>query len=69
MVSSCTRRGVVDSSRMYSTVSMLRTIGLILGMAPMSQYDGGATPMHERSVFAAKPPRRGVLTLLCSPRF
>ena len=32
-------------SRMYTTTSMLRTIELILGLPPMSQYDAGATPM------------------------
>ena len=30
---------------MYSTSSMLRTIELILGLPPMSQYDASATPM------------------------
>jgi hypothetical protein len=30
---------------MYSTASMLRTIELILGMPPMTQYDAAATPM------------------------
>ena len=40
-------------SRMYSTASMLRTIELILGLPPMSQYDAGATPMWE--CFAASP--------------
>jgi len=34
-------------SRMYSTVSVLRTIELILGLPPMSQYDAAATPMWE----------------------
>src|SRR5438309_7929787 len=38
------RRGVVDHT-MYSTVSMLRTIELILGLPPMSQFDAAATPM------------------------
>jgi len=38
------KRGFVDHT-MYSTTSMLRTIELILGMPPMSQYDAGATPM------------------------
>lgn len=33
--------------RMYSTASALRTIELILGLPPMSQYDAGATPMWE----------------------
>jgi len=30
---------------MYSTTSVLRTIELILGLSPMSQYDAAATPM------------------------
>ncbi len=34
-------------STMYSTASMLRTIELILGLPPMSQYDAAATPMWE----------------------
>jgi YVTN family beta-propeller protein len=37
-------RGYVDHT-MYSTSSMLRTIELILGLPPMSQYDAAATPM------------------------
>ncbi len=32
---------------MYSTTSMLRTIELILGLPPMSQYDAASTPMWE----------------------
>lgn len=40
-------------SRMYSTASMLRTIELILGLPPMSQYDAAATPMWE--CFTATP--------------
>jgi len=38
------KRGIVDHT-MYSTSSMLRTIELILGLPPMSQYDAAATPM------------------------
>ena len=38
------KRKFVDHT-MYSTSSMLRTIELILGMPPMSQYDAAATPM------------------------
>ncbi len=37
--------GTVDS-RFYNTDSMLRTMGLILGMAPMCQYDAIATPFR-----------------------
>jgi len=38
------KRGFVDHT-MYSTSGMLRTIELILGLKPMSQYDAAATPM------------------------
>ncbi len=38
------KRKFVDHT-MYSTTSMLRTMELILGMPPMSQYDAAATPM------------------------
>lgn len=38
------KRGFVDHT-MYSTTSMLRTMELILGMPPMTQYDAAATPM------------------------
>ncbi|MFM8578607.1 MAG: alkaline phosphatase family protein, partial [Planctomycetaceae bacterium] len=38
------RRGAVDST-LYSTSSMLRTIELILGLDPMSQFDAAAMPM------------------------
>ncbi|MBI5396509.1 MAG: beta-propeller fold lactonase family protein [Verrucomicrobia bacterium] len=44
VISPYTRRGAVDST-MYSTSSMLRTIELILGLKPMSQFDAAATPM------------------------
>lgn len=55
------KRGFVDHT-MYSTSSMLRTIELILGLPPMSQYDAAATPMFRSfsekanlSPFKAKP--------------
>jgi len=38
------KRGFVDHT-MYSTSGMLRTMELILGLPPMSQYDAAATPM------------------------
>ncbi len=38
------KRNYVDHT-MYSTTSMLRTMELILGMPPMTQYDAAATPM------------------------
>jgi Phosphoesterase family len=45
VVSPYTRRKSVDST-MYTTSSMLRTMELILGLPPMSQYDAAATPMY-----------------------
>ncbi|MEO6612640.1 MAG: bifunctional YncE family protein/alkaline phosphatase family protein [Chitinophagaceae bacterium] len=38
------KRNYVDHT-MYSTSSMLRTMGLILGVPPMTQYDAAAEPM------------------------
>jgi YVTN family beta-propeller protein len=38
------KTGFIDHT-MYSTSSMLRTIELILGLKPMSQYDAAAEPM------------------------
>jgi YVTN family beta-propeller protein len=38
---------------MYSTSGMLRTMELILGLPPMSQYDAGALPMYD--CFTSKP--------------
>jgi sugar lactone lactonase YvrE len=51
VVSPWTKRGHVDSS-LYSTASMLRTMELILGLKPMSQFDAAARPMYQS--FAAK---------------
>lgn len=39
------KRRHVDSA-MYSTASMLRTMELILGLKPMSQFDAAARPMY-----------------------
>ena len=46
------RGGLVDST-MYTTVSYVRTMELILGLPPMTQYDALATPMF--SVFGTTP--------------
>ncbi len=46
VISPFTRRGAVDST-MYSTASMVRTMELILGLPPLTQYDAAATPMYE----------------------
>lgn len=44
VISPYTKRRVTVSE-MYSTASMLRTMELILGLPPMSQFDAAATPM------------------------
>ncbi len=45
VVSPYTQSGKVDST-MYSTASVLRTMELILGLRPMSQFDAAARPMY-----------------------
>jgi YVTN family beta-propeller protein len=44
-ISPYVKRGIIDST-LYTTSSMLRTIELLLGLPPMSQYDAAATPMY-----------------------
>jgi YVTN family beta-propeller protein len=58
-----TRRGALDST-LYTTSGMLRTIELILGLPPMSQYDAAAIPMYrsfqsqpDLTPFDARPAR------------
>jgi len=46
VVSPYTKRSSVDSN-MYSTSSMLRTMELILGLKPMTQFDAAARPMYD----------------------
>jgi len=46
VISPFVRRKHLDSTQ-YSTASMLRTIELILGIPPLSQYDAAAKPMYE----------------------
>ena len=64
-ISPYTRRGVVDSS-LYSTCSMLRTMELILGMKPMTQFDAAALPMH--AAFSAVADTRPYSALTPSAR-
>jgi YVTN family beta-propeller protein len=52
VVSPYTRRRFVDHT-MYSTSGMLRTMELILGLPPMTQYDAAATPMYRCFTSAA----------------
>ncbi|HVY70392.1 MAG TPA: beta-propeller fold lactonase family protein [Verrucomicrobiae bacterium] len=62
-ISPYTRRRHVDST-MYSTASMLRTMELILGLRPMSEFDAAAMPMFntfqpiaDTSAYTAAPAR------------
>ena len=55
VVSPYTKRGAVDST-LYSTTSMVRTLELILGLGPMSQFDAAATPMF--NAFQSQPDLR-----------
>jgi len=50
------QRGVADHS-FYTTSGVLRTIELILGLPPMSQYDAAATPLY--AAFDATPNLQG----------
>jgi YVTN family beta-propeller protein len=52
VISPYTKRKYVDHT-MYSTSGMLRTMELILGIPPMSQYDAAAVPMYRS--FSANP--------------
>ncbi len=52
VISPYTKRNSVDST-LYTTASMIRTMELILGLPPLTQYDAGATPMFH--CFAEKP--------------
>jgi hypothetical protein len=44
VISPYCKRGYVDST-LYTTASMIRTMELILGLPPLTQYDAGATPL------------------------
>jgi hypothetical protein len=51
-VSPFTHRGVIDST-MYNQSSVLRTIEVILGLRPMTQFDAAARPLT--AAFSATP--------------
>src|SRR5258706_9647889 len=44
VISQYCNRVFIDST-LYTTASMVRTMELILGLPPLTQYDAGATPM------------------------
>ncbi|WP_026463757.1 bifunctional YncE family protein/alkaline phosphatase family protein [Adhaeribacter aquaticus] len=52
VISPYTKRNSVNHT-MYSTSGMLRTMELILGLPPMSQYDAAALPLFD--IFTAQP--------------
>jgi len=52
VISPYVRRHAVDSTQ-YATVSMIRTMELLLGLPPLSQYDAAARPMF--ASFTDKP--------------
>jgi YVTN family beta-propeller protein len=52
VISPFIKRQTIDST-LYTTSSMLRTIELLLGLPPMSQYDAAANPMY--ASFGDKP--------------
>ncbi len=52
VISPYARRGFVDSTH-YTTMSVLRTIELLVGLQPMTQFDAAATPLYY--VFSAQP--------------
>ena len=52
VISPYVKRGYVDST-LYTTASLIRTIELILGLPPLTQYDAAATPMF--NCFQASP--------------
>jgi YVTN family beta-propeller protein len=45
VISPYVKRGIVDST-LYTTSSMLRSMELLLGLPPMSQYDAAAMPIY-----------------------
>lgn len=55
VISPYVKRGIVDST-LYTTSSFLRTMELLLGLPPMSQYDAAATPLY--ASFGDKPDPR-----------
>ncbi|MEI6277523.1 MAG: bifunctional YncE family protein/alkaline phosphatase family protein [Prolixibacteraceae bacterium] len=58
------KQGYVDHT-MYSTSSALRTIELILGLPPMSQYDASAEPMWRCfNTTASHPPFKATANLV-----
>jgi hypothetical protein len=67
VISPYVKRRSVDSE-LYSTTSMVRTMELILGLPPLSQFDAASTPMYasftaapDTTPFACRPSRVSLL--------
>jgi YVTN family beta-propeller protein len=63
VISPYTKRKSLDSAQ-YTTVSMIRTMELILGLPPLSQYDAAARPLFDTftdradlATYTHEPPR------------
>jgi hypothetical protein len=54
VISPYSRRGATDST-LYTTSGVLRTIELVLGLPPLSQYDAAAAPMYGAFQAALQP--------------
>jgi hypothetical protein len=54
VVSPYVKRGVVDST-LYTTSSFVRSMELLLGLPPMSQYDAAAMPLYASFDVTANP--------------
>jgi YVTN family beta-propeller protein len=61
VISPYTKRNALDSTQ-YQTVSMLRTMELILGLPPLSQFDAAASPM-----FASFNDKADLTPYACEP--
>src|ERR1017187_4844820 len=61
VISPFCKRGVVDST-FYTTASMIRTMELILGLPPLTQFDAGATPMFNCFQKTSQPTPFAVVT-------
>jgi len=54
VISPYVKRGIVDST-LYTTSSFVRSMELLLGLPPMSQYDAAAMPLYSSFNVTASP--------------
>ncbi|HTB12447.1 MAG TPA: alkaline phosphatase family protein [Bryobacteraceae bacterium] len=60
VISPYVKRGIVDST-LYTTSSFVRSMELLLGLPPMSQYDAAAMPLYASFDLTANPAAFDVL--------